>query len=153
MDSEKNRYEIFEFADGTRLKVEEGLNEITGESITNEDIMNLRRTRKTIEKLDAKQHRFETTSIEHEFFNSERNSEFTDSSSNIEIDYVQKEEFSELYDAINKLSPSQKSLIRALYSNDRMSAREYAKKIGVSHVAVNKQHKATLKKLRELLSR
>ena len=152
MAAKKIRYELSISVTGSRQKIEEGMiDESTGKEVTREEFDNVRRVRKSEEKRNKKIHKLETVSLEQEGFNLEKNPALIDSTINIEEDYIRKEEYCELHEAIGKLLPSQIRLYKALYVH-KMSKRAYAQEIGITHTAVVKQDKTMCKKLRVLLS-
>lgn len=55
-----------------------------------------------------------------------------------------------LWSAVKKLKPEDQKLLKALYF-EKVSAREYARRTGVSDMAIRKRHKRVLKKLKENL--
>jgi RNA polymerase sigma factor (sigma-70 family) len=55
-----------------------------------------------------------------------------------------------LASALDKLTPEEKSLIRALFYDER-TVRDYAAEIGISHQAVVKRKQKILDKLRSLI--
>ncbi len=56
----------------------------------------------------------------------------------------------ELADAFDDLEPDERSLIDALFYNDR-TERDYAAEIGISHQAVGKRKQKVIKKLRGII--
>ena len=73
------------------------------------------------------------------------------SETNIEVEVLKNEERQELMDAIEKLTPDQRNLIKAVFF-DGVSISEYAKKKGVSQPAITQRKETALKKLKNFLS-
>ena len=73
------------------------------------------------------------------------------SETNIEVEVLKNEERQELMDAIEKLTPDQRDLIKAVFF-DGVSISEYAKKKGVSQPAITQRKETALKKLKNFLS-
>jgi RNA polymerase sigma factor (sigma-70 family) len=73
-----------------------------------------------------------------------------DKVTNIEFQIERKLEMEQLRKALMKLDDNEYKLIRALFFEDK-TLREYAKNIGISHVAIQRQKERILEKLRKIL--
>ena len=73
-----------------------------------------------------------------------------DKVTNIEFQIERKLEMEQLREALMKLDDNEYKLIRALFFEDK-TLRKYAKSIGISHVAIQRQKERILEKLRKIL--
>lgn len=69
---------------------------------------------------------------------------------NLEAEIFKREELLMLKKVLSTLNKEERDLINAIYLSDNpVSAREYAKEIGVSHTVINRRMERILKKMRE----
>ena len=72
----------------------------------------------------------------------------------LEAEILKREELSLLKKALSALNKEERELINAIYLSDNpISAREYAKKKGISHTVVNRRMERILKKMREIFKK
>lgn len=72
----------------------------------------------------------------------------------LEAEIFKREELSILKKALSALNKEEQDLINAIYLSDNpVSAREYAKAIGVSHTVINRRMERILRKMREFFKK